>query len=169
MILVVYLLFVLLLVVVPWLIRTGTGTSKTRLTVVRVMRAVSITILLVVGIPAIIVGISWINGSWSIDTWDEAGMSLFMGVVAISVGSISCLLAGLALWAWSRKVAHDVADSTFERQGTDVYCKKCGFELIGPGGPCRKCDDVKTTPCASCGRYILAKDKTCPYCGANSK
>jgi predicted RNA-binding Zn-ribbon protein involved in translation (DUF1610 family) len=57
----------------------------------------------------------------------------------------------------------------FIRQGNDTNCKKCGFELIGPGGPCRRCNDVHTRPCASCGRYILPNDKTCPYCGAAVK
>jgi len=60
-------------------------------------------------------------------------------------------------------------ESSFVRQGNDTLCKKCGSELIGRGGPCRKCDDVKTRPCSSCGCYVLANDKTCPYCGADSK
>ncbi|HWR69515.1 MAG TPA: zinc-ribbon domain-containing protein [Dehalococcoidia bacterium] len=60
-------------------------------------------------------------------------------------------------------------ESSFERQGNDTHCRKCGSELIGRGGPCRKCDDVKTRPCSSCGRYVLANDKICPYCGADLK
>jgi hypothetical protein len=58
---------------------------------------------------------------------------------------------------------------TFTRQGNRTHCKKCGFELIGPGGPCRKCDDVETRPCLSCGRYVLLSDTACVYCGAEVK
>jgi predicted RNA-binding Zn-ribbon protein involved in translation (DUF1610 family) len=162
----VWILLFLLLVVVPWVIRTGTGTSKRKLKIVRVMRGVSIAILLLVGVPLVVWGILVVNESRGMDNRGDAFATFFLGVSMAAFGSLLCLVGGLALWAWSRKASREVAGSTSERQGNDKHCKKCGFELIGPGGPCRKCDDVQTRPCSSCGRYILANDRTCPYCGA---
>jgi hypothetical protein len=165
--LVLILVLFLLVVGLPWVIRMGTGASKRKLTIVRAMRAVSIAILLLTGIPLVVLGILLVNESRGMDNGGDAFAAFGMGVTVACVGSFLCLVAGLALWAWSTKASREAAGSTFRRQGTDVYCKKRGFELIGPGGPCRKCDDVKTNPCSSCGRYILASDRTCPYCGAD--
>ena len=160
------------LVIVPWIIRTDTGTSKRKLTIVRAMRAVSIAILailLLIGVPLVVLGILMINQSRSIETGDYAFATLLFGVSVAAFGSLLSLAGGLGLWACGTKASREAAGPTFERHGNDTHCNKCGFELIGPGGPCRKCDDVQTRPCTSCGRYVLLNDKTCPYCGANSK
>jgi hypothetical protein len=114
------------------------------------------------------------------------------GFVALPLSAVIGLLGGMG-WAtgalivptamvvgavigsgWKAKPANAASSeaepgSSFERQGNDTHCKKCGTELIGPGGPCRKCDDVKTRPCSSCGRHILTNDKTCPYCEAEQR
>ncbi len=96
----------------------------------------------------------------------EEGLMLFISYVGLGLiaGTIVGATAGAVIASPEAEPA-----SSFVRQGDDTHCKKCGSELIGPGGPCRKCDDVKTRPCSSCGRYILTNDKTCPYCGADLK
>jgi hypothetical protein len=159
------------LVIVPWVIRTGTGTTKRKLTIVRAMRAVSIAIpaiLLLTGVPLVVLGILGVSESWSIETGIESPEAI-LGVLAGGFGSLLCVAGGLGLWACGRTASRKAAGPTSEREGNDTHCKKCGYELIGPGGPCRKCDDVQTSPCASCGRYILDNDKTCPFCRANLK
>jgi len=109
-----------------------------------------------------------------------AGVGMVVGIpCVISVFAIpivsAVIVAGAVIGSgWKARPADDASSKaepapSFTRQGNDTHCKKCGSELIGQGGPCRKCDDVKTRPCSSCGRYILANDETCPYCGANLK
>ncbi len=92
-------------------------------------------------------------------------------LLLVSMSVLSFVAAWFLLRSRPAEAASPTAEpgSSFVRKGNDTHCKKCGFELIGPGGPCRKCDDVKTRPCSSCGRHIILNDKTCPYCGADLK
>ena len=162
----------IVLIIFPLVVRTGTGTTKRRLTILRAMRAASVSILailLLIGIALVVLGILTVNESRSIETGDDAFAAFGIGFLVAVIGSLLCLVGGLGLWAWSRRTSHEMAGSTFERRGNDTHCKKCGSELIGPGGPCRRCDNVQTRPCASCGRYILPNDKTCQYCGADQR
>ena len=100
---------------------------------------------------------------------------LFMLTVYGAPVALVLIVAGAVIGSgWKAKPANAASSeaepgSSFERQGNDTHCKRCGTELIGPGGPCRKCDDVKTRPCSSYGCYVLTNDKTCPYCGADLK
>jgi hypothetical protein len=98
------------------------------------------------------------------------GAAIYMPLIVCAFMVVGAVIGS----GWKSKPAEAASPSpelgaSFERRGDDVYCKRCGFELIGPGGPCRKCDNVKTRSCSSCGRYILASDRTCPYCVANLK
>lgn len=83
------------------------------------------------------------------------------------------IVAGALIGSGWKAKANEAASSrvepwsSFARQGNETHCKKCGFELIGPGGPCRKCDDVQTKPCASCGLHVLLNDRKCPHCGTD--
>jgi hypothetical protein len=100
--------------------------------------------------------------------------SLALGPFAVFIIPTSIVAGAVIGSGWKAKPADAAGSepepgSSFERQGNDKHCKRCGTELIGPGGPCRKCDDVKTRPCSSCGRYMLTNDKTCVYCGTNLK
>lgn len=156
----------LLIVIVPWCIGMGAETSENKRTVVFGMRAASITVLLFIGILLVVLGMFGINESRGTDAGIESP-ELILGVPAVGFGFLLCVAGGLALWAWGRKVSREPASFTFERRGDDTHCRKCGFQLIGLGGPCRRCDDVKTRPCISCGCYILPDDRTCPYCWAD--
>lgn len=89
----IFLVFFLVVVVIPWFIWVGTETSKRKLTIVRAMRAVSILILLLIGILFVIISISLINDARGTDNGGDASAYFVFGIVAAFIGSLSCLAA----------------------------------------------------------------------------
>jgi hypothetical protein len=96
-------------------------------------------------------------GDWDRATSEYAILGLALAPPAGIIGIILCAVGLLS------------PSSNKPRGSDEVYCIRCGHELMGPGGPCRRCDDVKTRLCETCGNGTPVNRKACVYCGADLK
>jgi hypothetical protein len=115
--------------------------------------------IVVCAVPLFVWGL-WCSGApmdLDMATNDYAIEAMVLASLAGTVGIILCAIGLLS------------PPANRPRLDGDVHCKRCGHELVAPGGPCRKCDDVKTKLCCTCGNHTPVNRKACMHCGADLK
>jgi hypothetical protein len=133
----------------------------------RILTAVLIVVLLLMGIALLVGGIMLVSQSRGEDDPTLISVLFVFGGSAVVIGLLLCV-AAVAVSSWQSRASAKRGGDQVYWKSYEVYCRRCGSELMGRGGPCRKCDDVETRLCSSCSRYTPA-DRACVYCGADPK